>query len=628
MVYESRVGDVFTLGTTSWRIEDITHDRVLVSPAPGQPGRLPFWKGDTLGRPAELGAAVGAFTREIAAMSRPDALARATGAGLDAWAADNLVALVEEQRETTNAVPSDTRLVVERFRDELGDWRIVVHSPYGVPVHAPWALAINARLRERYGMDAQAMAADDGIVLRIPETDQDPPGADLIAFEPDEIEQIVTTEVGGSALFASRFRECAARALLLPRRDPGRRSPLWQQRQKSSQLLEVASKYPSFPIILEAVREVLQDVYDVPALTALLQRVQRREVQLVDVATQSPSPFARSLLFGYVAAFMYEGDSPIAERRAAALTLDQGLLAELLGRAELRELLDPEVLAEVESELQRLADDRKARDAEGLVDLLRLLGPLSTEEVRARCTAPDQVVDWLSLLTQARRVVEVRLAGVERWAIVEDVARLRDGLGVPVPAGTPDAFTDPVDDPLGDLVARFARTHGPFVTADVATRLGLGVAVAHQTLVRLAASGRVLEGEFRPAGSRRRVVRRRGAAPAPAPVAGTAAPRGGAGRAGHARPVPARLAARVLDGLDHPRPAGRRRRGHRGRAARGVRRTRQRAGVAGAAVAGGRLRTLDARRADRHRRAALGRPRRAAGLRRLGVAAPRRRGSR
>ena len=501
MVYESRVGDVFTLGTTSWRIEDITHDRVLVSPAPGQPGRLPFWTGDTLGRPAELGAAVGAFTREVAAMSRPDALARATGAGLDPWAADNLVALIEEQRETTNAVPSDTRLVVERFRDELGDWRIIVHSPYGVPVHAPWALAINARLRERYGMDAQAMAADDGIVLRIPETDQDPPGADLIAFEPDEIEQIVTTEVGGSALFASRFRECAARALLLPRRDPGRRSPLWQQRQKSAQLLEVASKYPSFPIILEAVREVLQDVYDVPALIGLLQRVQRREVQLVDVATQSPSPFARSLLFGYVAAFMYEGDSPIAERRAAALTLDQGLLAELLGRAELRELLDPEVLAEVEAELQRLADDRKARDAEGLVDLLRLLGPQSTEEVMARCTAPDQVADWLALLAQSRRVVEVRLAGVERWAIVEDVARLRDGLGVPVPPGTPDAFTDPVDDPLGDLVARFARTHGPFVTADVATRLGLGVAVAHQTLVRLAASGRVLEGEFRPAGA-------------------------------------------------------------------------------------------------------------------------------
>ncbi len=500
MVYESRVGDVFTLGTTSWRIEDITHDRVLVSPAPGQPGRLPFWTGDSLGRPAELGAAVGAFTREIAAMSRGDALARVRGAGLDEWAAENLVTLVEEQREATNAVPSDTRLVVERFRDELGDWRIVVHSPYGVPVHAPWALAVNARLRERYGLEAQAMAADDGIVLRIPETDQDPPGAELIAFDPDEIEQIVTTEVGGSALFASRFRECAARALLLPRRDPGRRSPLWMQRQRSAQLLAVASKYPSFPIVLEAVREVLQDVYDVPALVALLRRVERREVQLVDVSTQSPSPFARSLLFGYVAAFMYEGDSPIAERRAAALTLDQGLLAELLGRAELRELLDPEVLAEVEAELQRLAPDRLARGAEGLVDLLRIVGPLSLDEVRARCASPGSAADWLALLVGARRVVQVRMASVDRWAIVEDVARLRDGLGVPVPPGTPEAFTDPVADPLGDLVARFARTHGPFVTADVADRLGIGAAVAQQTLTRLGASGRVLEGEFRPTG--------------------------------------------------------------------------------------------------------------------------------
>ncbi len=332
MVYESRVGDVFTLGTTSWRIEDITHDRVLVAPAPGQPGRLPFWTGDTLGRPAELGGAIGAFTREVSAMPREDALRRATDAGLDPWAADNLVSLIEEQREVTNAIPHDQQIVVERFRDELGDWRLVVHSPFGTPVHSPWALAINARLRERYGMDAQAMATDDGIVLRIPETDQDPPGAELIAFEPDELEQIVTTEVGGSALFASRFRECAARALLLPRRDPGRRAPLWQQRQRSAQLLEVAARYPSFPIVLETVREVLQDVYDLPSLKALHQRIAERRLRLVDVQTQRPSPFAQSLLFGYVAAFMYEGDSPIAERRAAALTLDQGLLAELLGQ--------------------------------------------------------------------------------------------------------------------------------------------------------------------------------------------------------------------------------------------------------------------------------------------------------
>ena len=501
MVYESRVGDVFTLGTTSWRIEDITHDRVLVSPAPGQPGRLPFWTGDTLGRPAELGAAIGQFTREVAAMPREQAIARATNAGLDEWAADNLVSLIEEQREATNAVPHDQQLVVERFRDELGDWRLVVHSPYGTPVHAPWALAINGRLRERYGVDAQAMATDDGIVLRIPETDQDPPGAELIAFEPDEIEQIVTTEVGGSALFASRFRECAARALLLPRRDPGRRAPLWQQRQRSAQLLEVAARYPSFPIILETIREVLQDVYDLPSLVALHQRVSERRLRLVDVNTQRPSPMAQSLLFGYVAAFMYEGDSPIAERRAAALTLDQGLLAELLGRAELRELLDPDVLAEVESELQRLAEDRKVRDSEGIADLLRLLGPLSTEEVRARCTSPTQVDDWLALLVDARRVVPVLMGGHERWAVVEDVARLRDGLGVPVPPGVPAAFTEPVEDPLGDLVGRFARTHGPFLASEVAQRLGLGVAVCQQTLARLTAQGRVLEGEFRPSGA-------------------------------------------------------------------------------------------------------------------------------
>lgn len=499
MVYESRVGDVFALGATSWRIEDITHDRVLVTPAPGVPGRLPFWKGDALGRPAELGAAIGAFTRELGALPKAKAEERARADGLDAYAAGNLVTYLHEQLEATNLLPSDQTLVVERFRDELGDWRLVVHSPFGVPVHAPWALAINARLRERYGVDGQAVASDDGIVVRIPDTDADPPTGDVIVFEPDEIEQIVTEEVGGSALFAARFRECAARALLLPRRDPGRRSPLWQQRQRSAVLLEVAAKYPSFPIVLEAVRECLQDVYDLPSLVALMRGIDRREVQVADVATQQPSPFARSLLFGYVAQFMYEGDSPIAERRAAALSLDQGLLAELLGRAELRELLDPEVLAEVEAELQRTADDRRARDAEGVADLLRLLGPLSTAEVAERSTTDP--APWLSALADQRRVVEVRMAGEERWAAVEDVGRLRDGLGVPVPPGTPDVFADPVDDPLADLVGRFARTHGPFTVDEVASRLGLGAAVVRHTLQRLGAQGRVLDGEFRPSGS-------------------------------------------------------------------------------------------------------------------------------
>ncbi len=501
MVYESRVGDVFALGATSWRIEDITHDRVLVTPAPGVPGRLPFWKGDALGRPVELGEAVGAFTRELAAMPAADAERTAQDAGLDAYAAGNLVTYLTEQVEATRTLPSDRSLVVERFRDELGDWRLVLHSPYGTPVHAPWALAINARLRERYGIDGQAVASDDGIVVRIPDTDAEPPTGEVVAFEPDEIEQIVTTEVGGSALFSSRFRECAARALLLPRRDPGRRSPLWQQRQRSAQLLEVAARYPSFPIVLEAVRECLQDVYDLPGLVGLMRRVQQREVSVVDVATTQPSPYARTLLFGYVAQFVYEGDSPLAERRAAALSLDQGLLAELLGRAELRELLDPEVLAEVEAELQRLATDRRARDAEGVADLLRLLGPLTTAEVRERCVDDADVEGWLEALADSRRVVVVRVAGAEQWSVVEDVGRLRDALGVPVPPGTPEVFADPVDDPLADLVARFARTHGPFTTEQVGTRLGLGTAVVRHTLERLAAQGRVLDGEFRPAGA-------------------------------------------------------------------------------------------------------------------------------
>jgi ATP-dependent Lhr-like helicase len=511
MVYESRVGDVFALGATSWRIEDITHDRVLVSPAPGIPGRLPFWKGDTLGRPAELGAAIGAFTRELAALPRAAAEARVRASGLDTWAAGNLVGYLHEQLDATRVLPSDTSIVVERFRDELGDWRLVVHTPYGTPVHAPWALAINARLRERYGVDGQAVASDDGIVIRIPDgvyqgeggtaTESEPPSGEVIVFGADEIEDVVTAEIGGSALFASRFRECAARALLLPRRDPGRRSPLWQQRQRSAALLQVAAQYPSFPIVLEAVRECLRDVYDLPSLVALLARIERREVQVVDVATPQPSPYARSLLFGYVAQFMYEGDSPIAERRAAALSLDQGLLAELLGRAELRELLDPDVLADVEAELQRTTPERRARDPEGVADLLRLVGPLGLGEVAERSVADAPAARWLERLREQRRVVEVRIAGEPRWAVVEDVGRLRDGLGVPVPPGTPATFAEPVDDPVGDLVSRYARTHGPFTVEQVADRLGVGAAIVRHALQRLAARGRVLDGEFRPGGS-------------------------------------------------------------------------------------------------------------------------------
>src|SRR6476469_3057420 len=339
MVYESRPGDVISLGATSWRITELTHDRVLVIPSPGQPARLPFWKGDGVSRPAELGAAVGAFTGELARLGRDEFIERCRAMGFDEFASDNLWQLLDDQRQATGTVPTDATFVVERFRDELGDWRVILHSPYGLRVHGPLALAVSRRLRERYGIDEKPTASDDGIIVRLPDTEDAAPGADLFVFDADEIEPIVTAEVGGSALFASRFRECAARALLLPRRHPGQRSPLWHQRQRAAQLLDVARKYPDFPIVLEAVRECLQDVYDVPALTELMHRVAQRRLRLVEVETSTPSPFAASLLFGYVGAFMYEGDSPLAERRAAALSLDTALLAELLGRVELRELL-------------------------------------------------------------------------------------------------------------------------------------------------------------------------------------------------------------------------------------------------------------------------------------------------
>lgn len=499
MVYESRVGDVFALGATSWRIEEITYDRVLVSPAYGLPGRLPFWHGDGLGRPAELGEALGGFLRELSSSTPDEVAARLVAAGLDTNATTNLAALIEDQQQATGRVPTDRTLVVERFRDELGDWRLVLHSPYGLRVHAPWALAIGARLRERFGVDAAPTASDDGIIVRLPDTDDTPPGAELFAFERDEIEDIVTDEVGGSALFASRFRECAARALLLPRRTPGKRAPLWQQRQRSAQLLDVARKFPTFPILLETVRECLQDVYDLPALRDLFGRIARRQIRMVEVETATPSPFASSLLFDYVGAFMYEGDSPLAERRAAALSLDSTLLAELLGRVELRELLDADVVAKAERELQRLAPERHARDVEGMADLLRLLGPVTTEEAAERSTADP--VPWLDELVAHRRALRVSFAGRQWWTAVEDAARLRDGLGVPLPIGTPAAFIEPVDDPLGDLLGRYARTHGPFTVPEAAERFGIGSAVARDVLARLANEKRVVEGEFRPGAS-------------------------------------------------------------------------------------------------------------------------------
>ncbi|MBD2758513.1 ATP-dependent helicase [Yimella sp. cx-573] len=512
MVYESRVGDVFTLGTSSWRIEDITHDQVLVTPAPGQPGKLPFWRGDSLGRPLELGQAVGRFIRDVSGLPDEQARERVAAAGLDTWATDNLLTYVREQQEATGHLPSDKTVVVERFRDELGDWRVVIHSPFGAPVHAPWALCIAARMRERYGVEVQAMHADDGIVLRLLDMDLEEgmsPTDDLSALlvlDPDEVAAMVTSQIGGSPLFASRFRECAARALLLPRRRPGKRQALWQQRQRSAQLLEVASQYPSFPIVLEAVRECVQDVFDVPGLTTLMREIQSREVRTVTVDTPTASPFAKSLLFGYIAQFLYEGDSPLAERRAAALALDPSLLADLLGHGEgaaLRDLLDAEVVTSTTDDLQRLSPNRRARHSDDIADLLRSLGPLSRHEIRRRTIeelADDDLDGSLGELVEARRIIRLRWSDVDRFAAIEDAAHLRDALGVALPPGVPAAFLEPVEDPLSDLVARYARTHGPFTATEVAQAFGVGRAVALDVLRRLVARGRLVEGELRPLG--------------------------------------------------------------------------------------------------------------------------------
>lgn len=543
MVYESRAGEVITLGASSWRIEEITHDAVRVSPAPGQPARLPFWHGDRMGRPYALGVQTGAFTRALSSLDATDSAAarqQLEQLGLDTWAVDNLLAYLREQRESTGAVPSDTRMIVERHRDELGDWRVVLHSPLGYGVHAPWALAVRARIEERYGVDASVMASDDGLILRLPAMEDVPPGADLFLFDPDELEAIVTERVGDSALFASRFRENAARALLLPRRDPGKRTPLWQQRQRAAQLLDVARKYPDFPVLLETARECLQDVYDVPALVQVHRSLQSRAVSMLEVETNDPSPFARTLLFEYVAEHLYDGDAPAAERRAAALSLDPALLAELLGSSGLRDLLDPAVLVQTQQRLQRTGERYRACGVEGVADLLRQLGPLSARELSLRLQADslqaaapgiehEDSEDYgeeygaHASTTEARELAEELVRSRRAfsfmgaadmgaadgstepqlyYAVVEDAARLRDGLGIMPAAALPTALLEPVAEPLDDLVSRYARTHIPFTAQQAAEHFSrltpVGVGVLTPVLQRLQQQRRLSSGEFLP----------------------------------------------------------------------------------------------------------------------------------
>ncbi len=500
MVYESRPGEVFVLGATAWRIEEITADRVVVTPAPGATGKLPFWRGDGLGRPLELGRAIGALIRSLRSEPRSASERMLGELGLDNRAVANLLQYLDDQSDATGAVPDDVTIVLERFPDEIGDWRLCLLTPFGARVHAPWALAIEERLA-RLDLAVAAMWTDDGIVLRLPEAIDDLP-LETLLVSPDDVEELVVARVPSTSLFAARFRENSARALLLPRRGaPDRRTPLWQQRRRAADLLEVASDYPQFPMLLETTRECLREVFDLPALCEVLGAIASRAIRVVPVETRTASPFAQSLIFSYVAQYLYEGDAPLAERRSAALALDRDLLRELLGSEELRELLDPAIVEQVELELQRLVPERHARSADAVHDLLRDVGDLSSDEVVARATGPAG--EWLAELTSARRAVEVRVAGSARFAAAEDAGRFRDGLGVAIPQGLPAAFTEPVATPLDDLVARFARTHGPFTASDVAQRLGTTVERVAEALHRLAAQERVLPGEFRPGASGR-----------------------------------------------------------------------------------------------------------------------------
>ena len=498
MVYESRPGETFVLGASTWRIEDITFERVTVTPAPGEQGKMPFWHGDRPGRPLELGRALGAFQREMRALGADVATERLMGGyRLDRFAAGNVVTYLDEQAQATGVVPDDRTVVIERFRDEIGDWRVCILTPFGTPVHAPWAMAIERRLIERYDMPIETMWSDDGIVLRLPEAADNVPLADLI-IDPDDIDELVVGALPQTSLFSARFRECAARALLLPRRRPDRRTPLWQQRQRAADLLAVAAKYPSFPILLETSRECLQDVFDLPALREVLGQLRSRAVRVVSVDTAKASPFAQSLLFNWIAAYMYEGDAPLAERRAAALSLDRDLLRDLLGAEELRELLDPGVLADVELELQCMAETRRARSADELHDVLRKVGDLSVSEIDLRCEEPASA--WVDELVRGRRVIEVQLAGESRLVAAEDAARYRDAFGCNLPLGLPQAFTEPIAHPLESLVARYARTHGPFTASDVSHRFATPIERIIGALGALEADGRLLHGEFRPGG--------------------------------------------------------------------------------------------------------------------------------
>jgi ATP-dependent Lhr-like helicase len=516
MVFESRSGDTIILGASTWRIEEITHDRVTVSPAPGEPGKMPFWHGDTGGRPAEFGEQIGRMTRQLLKMPRQVAFATLVEQhSLDQNAADNLLRYLEEQVAATGRVPSDEDVLIERCRDELGDWRICVLTPYGSRVHAPWCIAVTSKLRAERGVEVESMWSDDGFVIRIPENEE---ALDTSWLLPGatEFRDLLLKQLGSTSVFAAKFRESASRALLLPRRRPGMRTALWKQRKRAADLLSVAAKYSSFPILLETYRECMRDVFDIPATMTLLRNIASGRVRVTSLDSIKPSPFASALLFSYIANYIYEGDAPLAERRAQALSIDQAQLQEILGDTDLRELLDAAALDEVEAQLQALDPEHQARHADAIHDLLLRIGDLTTEELAARSAVAEFDVQ-LHELVHARRLVRVRIARESRYIAVEDAARYRDALGVPLPPGLPDVWLEKSADSLLSLVRRFARTHGPFTTADVAGRLAVEPGRIEVLLHGLHADGKLLKGEFRPSGVHRewcdpevlRIIRRK-----------------------------------------------------------------------------------------------------------------------
>ena len=502
MVFESRAGDTIILGASTWRIENISHDRVLVSPAPGEPGKMPFWHGDTADRPAEFGEKIGRMSRELLLLPRSVAFSKLVEQHrLDVNAAENLLRYLEEQVAATQRVPSDEDVVMEICRDELGDRRVCVLTPFGSRVHAPWCMAVTAKLRVERGIEVESMWSDDGFVLRLPDSDAAVEIEDFV-LSPAEFRELVLRQLGSTSLFAAKFREAASRALLLPKRRPGMRAPLWQQRKRAADLLAVASRFSSFPIILETYRECIRDVFDLPAAAAILSKIQRGEIRLTRVESDKPSPFAGALLFSYIANYIYEGDAPLAERRAQALSIDQSQLEELLGDTDLRELLDGAALDEVEAKLQALEPDYQARHADGLHDLLLKLGDLSDAEIAARCVSSEVAATGAELI-DTRRAVRVRIAGQARVIPAEYAGRYRDALGTPLPPGLAEAFLQAPADPFTEIVRRYARTHGPFTTADIATRYQLQMPAVEAVLSKLNSQGKLLEGEFRPNGHHR-----------------------------------------------------------------------------------------------------------------------------